>query len=155
MKKRMNFARFYALCRTKGVDIESSKEDLVLQFTDGRTSSLREMREDEYREMCDSLQGVETVGDGELRKRRSAVLSRLQRLGVDTSDWAAVNAFCSSPRIAGKPFGRLTAAELREMLPKLESMLRKKAEEKEKAEAAARAAKATVWMPVRRNAVVS
>lgn len=131
MRKKRNYARFYAIARAAGIDLEASKDDLVLQYTDGRTDRLRDMTEAEYNEMCDRLQGS---GGGrgrndrdELRRRRSAVLRRLQRLGVDTTDWEAVNAFCSSARIAGKPFGRLSADELKALVPKLESMLRKKA----------------------------
>ena len=131
MRKKRNYARFYAIARAAGIDLEASKDDLVLQFTDGRTAHLSEMTEAEYQGMCDRLQGGDGGGrrDGrdEVRRRRSAVLRRLQRRGVDTTDWEAGNAFCSSARIAGKPFGRLSADELKGLVPKLESMLRKKA----------------------------
>ena len=131
MRKKMNYARFYAIAKAQGIDLEASKGDLVLQYTDGRTDRLREMTEAEYDEMCDRLQGSSgdrrLTGRDELRRRRSAVLRRIQLLGVDTADWEAVNAFCSSARIAGKPFGRLSADELKTLVPKLESMLRKKA----------------------------
>ena len=56
---------------------------------------------------------------------RSAVLHRMQRLGVDTSDWDVVDAFCLSNRIARKEFARLSLAELRVMVSKLEAMGRK------------------------------
>ncbi len=131
MRKKMNYARFYAIAKAQGIDLEASKGDLVLQYTDGRTDRLRDMTETEYNEMCDRLQGIgcerRPSGRNELRKRRSAALRRIQLLGVDTTDWGAVNAFCSSARIAGKPFGRLSADELKALVPKLESMLRKKA----------------------------
>ena len=53
------------------------------------------------------------------------MLNRIQRLGVDTTDFSKVNAFCQDRRIAGKPFGMLTVDELDALIPKLEAMLRK------------------------------
>lgn len=121
-----NFARFYALlAKCPSAD----KESLVLQFTDGRTSSLREMTEEEYGEMCAALE--EASGSGReyrerLRRLRSSVLLRIGRLGIGTVDnWDGIDAFCLSPRIAGKEFRKLTADELEELVRKLESILRK------------------------------
>ncbi len=64
-----------------------------------------------------------------LRQARSAVLNRMQRLGVDTAErgFGPVDAFCLDPRIAGKPFGLLTIGELETLIPKLEAILRKRA----------------------------
>lgn len=132
-KRKRNYSRFYALAKEKGIDLEQYKEVLVSQFTDGRTSSLREMTIAEYEDMCDCLQSGKQRGESSeayqarLRKARSAVLNRMQRLGVDTSDktFAAVNKFCMNPRISGKPFGLLTIDELEALIPKLEAILRK------------------------------
>lgn len=132
-KRKRNYSRFYALAKEKGIDLEQHKEVLVAQFTDGRTSSLREMTNAEYEDMCDCLQSGKQRGESNeahkerLRKARSAVLNRMQRLGVDTSDktFAAVNKFCMNPRISGKPFGLLTIDELEALIPKLEAILRK------------------------------
>lgn len=132
-KKKRNYSRFYALCKVGGVDAVAYKEDLVSEFTDGRTVHLREMTDGEYDEMCDSLQNGGHPGQSreefleKRRRSRSAVLKRLQKLGIDTTDFSKVNAFCSSKRIAGKPFGSLTIAELDALVPKLEAMLRKDA----------------------------
>lgn len=132
-KRKRNYSRFYALAKEKHIDLEQHKEVLVLQFTDGRTSSLREMTTAEYEDMCDCLQSGKQRGESyeaykeRLRKARSAALNRMQRLGVDTSDktFAAVNEFCMNPRISGKPFGLLTVDELGALIPKLEAILRK------------------------------
>lgn len=132
-KRKRNYSRFYALAKEKHIDLEQHKEVLVSQFTDGRTSSLREMTIAEYEDMCDCLQSGKQRGESSeayqarLRKARSAVLNRMQRLGVDTSDktFAAVNKFCMNPRISGKPFGLLTIDELEALIPKLEAILRK------------------------------
>ena len=132
-RKKRSFSRLYAIAIAKGIDLEEHKEVLVSQFTGGRTTSLREMTPVEYEEMCECLQTGKPVGEStteyreQLRRARSAVLNRMQRLGVDTADrsFAPVNEFCLDPRIAGKPFGMLSIEELERLVPKLEAILRK------------------------------
>lgn len=130
-KKKRNYSRFYALCKAKGIDLEQYKDDLISQFTRGRTTSLKDMKDSEYDEMCDCIQSgrhqLESRDDYVLRRKkmRSAVLKRIQQLGVDTTDFDKVNAFCLNSRIAGKPFGMLTIEELESLIPKLEAILRK------------------------------
>ncbi len=130
-KKKRNYSRFYALCKAKGIDLEQYKDDLISQFTRGRTTSLKDMKDSEYDEMCDCIQSgrhqSESCDDYVLRRKkmRSAVLKRIQQLGVDTTDFDKVNAFCQNSRIAGKPFGMLTIEELESLIPKLEAILRK------------------------------
>jgi hypothetical protein len=123
MKKR-NYGWFYTLLRRMP---EADKDSLVLQFTDGRTTHLHEMRENEYIEMCQALeQGAEDRERIELRKARSSALLRLGRLGISTIDnWDGINAFCLSPKIAGKEFGRLSIKELHDLTAKLEAIIRK------------------------------
>ena len=123
--KPTSYARFYALLRQMQGDREQIKETLILQFTKGRTTSLREMQKDEYEAMCRAMEaeiehpGLSTEEFRREQKRlRSAVLHRMQRLGVDTSDWDVVDAFCLSNRIARKEFARLSLAELRVMVSK-------------------------------------
>lgn len=133
MKRKRNYSRLYAIAKAKGIDLDEHKEVLVSQFTGGRTTSLRDMTPAEYEEMCECLQTGKQVGESteehkeRLRKARSAVLNRMQRLGVDTADrtFAAVNRFCMNSRIIGKPFGLLSVEELQALIPKLEAILRK------------------------------
>lgn len=133
MKRKRNYSRLYAIAKAKGIDLDEHKEVLVSQFTGGRTTSLRDMTPAEYEEMCECLQTGKQVGESteehkeRLRRARSAVLNRLQRLGVDTADrtFAAVNRFCMNTRIIGKPFGMLSVEELQALIPKLEAILRK------------------------------
>lgn len=128
MEKKVNrFSRFYALLKGSP---SADKESLVLQYTDGRTTSLREMKPAEYDEMCDALEGgmahSRKAEKERLRSLRSSVLLRLSRLGISTVDnWDGIDAFCSSPKIASKRFAALTADELTALVPKLESMIRK------------------------------
>lgn len=97
------------------------KEWLVKQYTDGRTTSLREMSDDEYNAMCDGM--LNTIVDKELlRKARSIALHLMQKMGIDTSDWVRVNEYCQDPRIAGKLFAALTTDELTELIRKLRAI---------------------------------
>lgn len=127
-----NYARFYVLLnRMPAPDKEELKASLVNQYTGGRTESLREMTAKEYDAMCDALQQADTgykareIARAELRRRRSAVLHQLQLMGIDTTDWDRVNAYCQHPRIAGKEFRRLTALELEQLNIKLRIIRRK------------------------------
>lgn len=124
----MNYGRFYALLNRLPVHDEEMKERLVRKYTKGRTSSLRDMTAAEYRTMCDALDGL--LKDGwsirreQLRKCRSAALKQMQRLGIDTTDWTRINAFCRDARIAGKEFGALGPEELDALTMKLRAIER-------------------------------
>lgn len=124
---RSDFSRFFVLLKKHP---QVTKEEIVSQFTDGRTTSLREMRREEFDQMCDTLQ-YGTVQEREarelqLKRYRSAVLLRMGRLGINTIDnWDGINAFCESPKIAGKKFYDLSIPELRTLVQKLESIIRK------------------------------
>lgn len=124
----MNYGRFYALLNRLPVHDEEMKERLVRQYTKGRTTSLRDMTAAEYRTMCEALDG--SLKDGwsirreQLRKCRSATLKQMQRLGIDTTDWTRINAFCRDPRIAGKELGTLGPEELDALTMKLRAIER-------------------------------
>lgn len=140
-----NYKRFYALLKKNP---DADKDELVMSFTDERTTSLREMTEDEFNALCDALQygagqGYEQKAMAELKRARSAVLVRLQRLGIDTADnWTGIDQFCLSPRIAGKRFAALTVDELNALRVKLEMIQRrgglKESRKREEEEQAAR-----------------
>lgn len=124
MKKIVNYHRFYAsLNRLPGGNTEDMKETLVSSFTDGRTTSLKEMTQDEYNAMCASLE-ERTGWKEQLRKARSLCLHQMQVLGIDTADWARVNDFCQDRRIAGKVFARLGVDELNALQRKLRAIER-------------------------------
>nr|DAJ35657.1 MAG TPA: Protein of unknown function (DUF1018) [Caudoviricetes sp.] len=129
MPKRDSYASFYALYKKM---LGASKEELVLQWTCGRTSSLREMSELEYNTMIRELrQQVESLD--EKRKARSAALKQLQLYGIDTTNWDAVDRFCCNPRIIGKRFAHLNIRELTELRAKMLS-IRHKAKRKQETE---------------------
>lgn len=128
-----NYARFYVVfnkMRCPG-DREELKCDLVRQVTNGRTESLREVTRREYEELCSSLEQrvPAAVSSGEymwnLRRQRSIALHQMQKMGVDTTDWARINALCQDYRIAGKVFARLSPDELAALTKKLRVIERK------------------------------
>lgn len=120
------YGRFYRAASRVPVygDREEWRRDLVEQFTEGRTRSLKEMTEPEYRRMCEAVESM-TMQREELRYQRSVVLRLMQQWGVDTTDWGCVNAFCRDRRIAGKDFGRLWIEDLQALARKLRVMLEK------------------------------
>lgn len=129
MEKGFNYARFYTLLKKMpGAD----KETLVEQYTNGRTTHLRETTQQEYNKMCRDMEQVagydERMSDirRELRRKRSVCLKLMQQLDIDTTDWNRVNAFCEDARIAGKAFRHISIDELEALAVKLRAIKRKK-----------------------------
>ena len=124
-----NYSRFYVLLNRLPVHDDEMKERLVLQYTHGRTKSLRQMSEAEYKTMCDALDGsLKDPKSGQrelLRKRRSQALHVIQRLGIDTTDWPQINVFCRDKRIAGAEFYDLGPEELAALTVKLRGIERR------------------------------
>ena len=121
-----NFRRFYAAIKALDfvADRDDVKKNLVHQYTNGRTDSLREMTQTEYDRCCDDLE--RKVGrQDELRKERSKTLRLMQQMGVDTTDWNRVNLLCRDARIIGKDFYHITVEEHLELRRKLKSIERK------------------------------
>lgn len=123
MEGKGDYRRFWALLRDMpGAD----KDEIVWQFTGGRTTHLHLMTEDEYRRMLRMMDGIVAGERRELlRKWRSVCLKLMQEIGVDTADWNRVNAFTQNARIAGRAFGEISAAELKALAVKLR-MIKKK-----------------------------
>lgn len=126
-KNFTRYGRFWGLIRGKEKYID--KDEMVMQFTDGRTTHLHEMKESEYNEMCDVIQArfhqEKTAYQEQIRKGRAAVLLRVGRLGINTVDnWDEVNAFLLSPKIAGKLLYEMDVEEMKALVKKLEAILR-------------------------------
>lgn len=121
-----NFGRFYSAFHKLTIHGEpaDAKRQFVLQYTAGRTDSLKEMTRKEYIDLCIAIEGMNGTRD-ELKRRRSIALKLIQELEVDTTDWAQINDFCRHPRISGKAFGQLSIKELMELATKLRSIKRK------------------------------
>lgn len=138
MQEVTNFARFYGLLRYLSFgdndQREEFKKSVVSQYTNGRTESLREIRRIEYDTLCSALEDLTGMNTrekirqaryAELKRRRSVCLKLMQRLGVDTTDWARVDNFCMHPRLAGKPFRKIDTEELEALAVKLRTIERK------------------------------
>lgn len=127
MKQQVtNFGRFYSIFNRLRIhgEREETKRQLVLQYTRGRTDSLKEITMKEYVALCSGIESLINDHD-ELKHRRSIVLKLMQELGICTTDWAQINDFCLHPRIYGKRFGHLSIEELKELAVKLRSIKRK------------------------------
>lgn len=148
---KTSFARFYVLlAQMPGVD----KEDLVWQYSGLLTTSLRDFYDKNpygYMRMISDMQRTIDDMNGkkprapkadaiavELKRLRSAVLHRLQKHGIDTTDWNRVNSFMRQSRIAGKTLGEMTIDELKAFIPKIESILSKDKEVRQEYERMAR-----------------
>jgi mevalonate kinase len=134
METKVSHARFYVLLRQIP---QADKEEFVWQYSHLKTTSLSEFYESDpaqYRQMINDMQKLVNEMDGykpndaktaELKKLRSAILHRLQKHGIDTTDWNRVNAFMRQPRIAGKTLGEMSIEEMKELIPKMQSILAK------------------------------
>lgn len=125
-----NFARFYATFNKMKYtgDREELKRSIVMQYTWNRTDSLREMTRKEYDACCDGIERLYGTRDAyreAIRKQRATVLHLMQKIGVDTTDWARINNFCRHPRIAGKDFAMLSGEELEALAVKLRIIKKK------------------------------
>ncbi|MDY5688033.1 MAG: hypothetical protein SPF90_06265 [Bacteroidaceae bacterium] len=130
-----NFARFYTLLNRMPYvgDKEDLKRELVLQGTNGRTNSLREVSKKEYAAICEAMErvapGIERDKFAEqLRKSRSVCLRLMQKIGVDTTSWRVVNDYCKSPKIAGADFRVLSIDDLDRLSLKLRMILKKQSD---------------------------
>lgn len=143
---KRDYKQFYALLKQHP---RVDKEELVLQFTDGRTTHLTEMADGEYMQMIGALEEASAPSRAELKRWRSSALLRIGRLGINTIDnWDGINAFVESKKIAGKPFYQLKVDELQQLVRKLEAIEKKgglKSLEKDPEDASAEALQVISW----------
>ena len=126
MKPKISHGRFFALLKQIPY---ATKEELVWIHSHMRTESLSTFAELDprgYNEMVNQMQRiVEGISERDIKKLRSSILLRLQKHGVDTTNWNAVNKFLKQPRIAGKELYLMSITEMQELIKKLESILHK------------------------------
>lgn len=131
MQEVTNFARFYSILKRvqKIGDNEYLKKEMVSVATGGRTESLKEITRKEYDDLCNLLEKrfpeKRNIYVEQRRKKRSSCLKLLQKIGVDTTSWTAINNYCKSPKIAGKVFADLDIEELQLLSLKLRMILKK------------------------------
>lgn len=96
---------------------EEQYRALILELTDGRTDTTKELTYAESQYLSGYITGANTtikpvaerLIEKSLKWQRSAVLKRLQQIGVDTSSWDAVNAYLRSLASPGSLFTNWTA----------------------------------------------
>lgn len=128
--------RLHSIYSKNNIGVED-KKFLLLNLTEGRTDSTKDLTYSEALYLSGFLNGRNgvsekplTTGEREIKKRRSGALSRMQKIGVDTTSWHSINTFCCDKRIMGKPFYNLTPEELLKLIQKLEAMMNKIIENK-------------------------
>lgn len=133
--KKGAYDRFFALLnQIPHPDKDEFKEELVWQYSNMLTTSLKEFAKqnpEEYKRMLADMQvqaekaNPRRYLDRETKRLRSAILHRMQKYGIDTTSWAVVNRFLEQPRIAGKRLYDLSIDEMTALIPKLENILYK------------------------------
>jgi hypothetical protein len=122
------FAQFYAMLNAAPVsDKDELKATLVSRATGGRTIHLHDMSPSEYTDLLKSMQSVkrECREDKSLKKWRHVCLSLMRDYGVQVDNWAAINAFCANPRIAGVEFRQLDETSLKKLSVKIRALITK------------------------------
>lgn len=128
IEKKM-IGRLHGLYTRKGINAEQ-KAAMLLDLTDGRTSHTNELTYKEAIYLWGYLNGhtatlKPATSDQLLKRRRSGCLRAMQKIGIDTTDWKRINAYCMEPKIAGKPFADISFEELVNLREKLENILKK------------------------------
>lgn len=129
IEKKM-IGRLHGLYAKKGISNEQ-KAAMLLDLTDGRTAHTNELTYKEAIYLWGYLNGhtaslKPATSDEQIKRRRSGCLKAMQKIGVDTTDWKRINAYCMDSRIAGKPFADITFEELVGFREKLENILKKR-----------------------------
>lgn len=119
-------ARFFALLKEMPY---ITKEELVYRYSNRETTSLSTLfntKRIAYNNMISYMHNIVMSSQiHEVKAKRSAILHRLQKHGIDTTDWSKVNRFLEQPQIAGKRLYDMTIEEMTSLIRKLESILTK------------------------------
>lgn len=126
-KSKRNYARLYCLLGEvmPQLDREEAKELVASAVSNDRTTSLRELTEEEFQAALGYLSRQLKESSAEVKKARSRALHQLQKYGIDTTDWDRVNGFVAQAKIAGKPFYHLDVKELDQLTNKMRAIISK------------------------------
>lgn len=129
--------KFYALLELMP---DFSKEELVQRYSRFKTSSLKEflnINPEGYERMIKDMSALVNMHqkwhDAEIKKLRSGVLHRMQKYGIDTSNWNEVNRFLEQAQLGGKRLYDFNAKELTQLISRMEALLQKGKTAKNKA----------------------
>ena len=127
------YRRFFTLLRQTGCagDLEEVRRAMVMDFSRGRTDSLRELSRLEYTELCNRIertlpprQRIEKAHT-ERKKWETAVYGVLKSIGVNVRDAHAVRSFLSARTIGCKNLGALDEVQMRALFVQLKEIERK------------------------------
>ncbi|HRF80142.1 MAG TPA: hypothetical protein PL070_08645 [Flavobacteriales bacterium] len=129
LRTKQQNARLHLLTGRLDIDTEQ-RHDLVHSFTNGRTSSSREMTEAECNSLIHALEKQLADADGEkLYRMRRKAFSLAHELGWEDAqgkvDRTRLDGWCVNKSSAKKPLLHMTVAELRNLLTQLEQVLAK------------------------------
>lgn len=121
-----NYPRFFVMLREAhpALELKEAKSLIALSYSQGRTESLSELTDNEFNKAFLDLHRVHssTTREQELKKARRTLLLQLEKYGVDTNDWEAVDEFLCQPRIANKRFVELSKEELEVVTKKMRAI---------------------------------
>ncbi len=87
---------------------------------------IRDLSESQLDELIEKLKAIDAEKNkfkaAEIRKYRHYCLSMMQKIGIDTTDWYAVNDYVLNEKIAGKHLYELSVDELKALHRKLRSI---------------------------------
>jgi len=105
---------------------EEGKEDLVFQFTNGGTKSIREMRMVEAIAMVKALNGDEDNYDDSANRKRRQILALCHEMGWEDEqgrvDMNRVNRYCTTRGYLKKPLNDYKPGELQKLVSQFKTM---------------------------------
>lgn len=128
----MNYAKYFALeKRMKAAGMHVDRAEIIADFTEGRTESLRELTATEYRELTNHMSTL--VGAGEFKKSpanrmRKKVIAILCQCGYTKEgmpDMDRINEWCINRGHGHKPLNAYKEESLPALIFQAEQMQQK------------------------------
>ena len=124
------FGHMMALLSTHGIT-DDARHDLIFSWTNGRTSSSKDLNDTEIRDLCFKLEHqfdaptVDMYLQLECKKLRSQVLKIATEVGIkDPDDFIRFNRFMKEHSILHKELKNYTLTELHELVKQFRSIER-------------------------------
>jgi len=137
--KRRLHRKLMTLLSKAGFD-DDMRHEFVYHWTNGRTSSTRELSEFELVQMIERIEkdplfshNINRQLSDEIRRKRSVVLSIATRTGIhDPNDWEKFNGFMLNRSVYHKPLNEYTSRELDDLIRQFRSIEYKYKKKKER-----------------------
>jgi hypothetical protein len=124
------YKQFYAILKTlNGRGIDLSKDELVSDYTNGRTKSLKEMTPYEYKQMIINLNSFVSNSDAlkedKMRKKILSIAHELNwTLPNGKIDWPKLNAWLLKYGYLHKELNRYKLSELPQLVSQIQQLLK-------------------------------